>query len=353
MACMAFVLAACGAGRPASGTAVASSVSSQAPSPVSVSTPSPQSGPASCSIPPNRLSAGMAYMANRREAVLFGGVTHGGLQPVSDTWIWQGGCWRELHPVHSPAAYRSVSMAYDAAHGRVITYLGEGDDPGQEQATWSWDGTDWTRVADGPTTYWAGAPDAVVAYDASRGRVVLYGLVPRAVGSSVRTNCYVVATQCYPQTWIWTGTSWLAMNPRHSPPPRVYTSLAFDPTTGKVLLFGGNILQAQHGFFGDTWAWDGSDWTQLSPSQSPPPRASAALVSYAARSRLLLIGGNDEGDLADAWVWDGHAWNPMPSPGARDAEAAADLGATVILFGGTLQPVASTDVWDGQGWSST
>ena len=325
-----------------------SSPSAPAASPVVAPTASPQGSPVQCSTPPNRLFAGMAYMSNLGEAVMFGGEQTPRIGVLGDTWTWRNGCWTQRHPAHSPAPYRSASMAFDAGAGRVIAYLGDGE-PGQEQATWSWDGTDWSRVADGPTTSWAGAPDAVVAYDASRQRVVLYGLVAQA-----GANCWITSTQCNAQTWTWNGKSWLATNPRHSPPPRLYSSMAYDPTTGRVLLFGGgSFLEPVNKYLGDTWAWDGSDWTQLSPAHSPSPRGRATLVSYVAQSRVLLVGGGQESDLSDAWAWDGRDWTPIPSPGSRDGAAAADVGSRVILFGGTVRLIANTDAWDGQAWTSS
>jgi hypothetical protein len=37
--------------------------------------------------------------------------------------------------------------------------------------------------------------------------------------------------------------------------------MAFDPIAGVDLLFGG--LDAQGNALGDTWAWDGVDWSKL------------------------------------------------------------------------------------------
>jgi hypothetical protein len=344
------VLAGSGCGAVAVHQGGASDTRTSSPSaPAASLAASPQGSPVPCATPPNRVLGGMAYMSNLGEAVLFGGQgILGNSWVLADTWTWRSGCWTQRHPAHSPPAYRSASMAFDETAGRVIAYLGDGD-PGQEQATWSWDGSDWTRVADGPTTFWAGAPDSAIAYDASIGRVVLYGLVAQA-----GANCWVASTQCSPQTWTWNGTTWQTMNPRHSPPPRLYSNMAYDPTTGRVLLFGGHsIPDTPNHYLGDTWGWDGSDWTQLSPAHIPPPRQSPALVTYAARSRVLMVGGAEEGELSDAWAWDGHDWTPIPSPGPREGAASADVGSKIILFGGTLGPGQNTLAWDGQTWSSS
>jgi hypothetical protein len=341
---MVALLTACGATVPtAATTSTVSPVLSPAASP---SVPIPDHSRLACSTPPNRYGAGMAYMSNLGEAVMFGGVTRGGLLPVSDTWIWHGNCWSELHPAHHPAPYRSVALAFDATDGCVIAYLGEGDDPGQEQATWSWDGRDWTRMANGPTTYWAGAPDAAMAYDRSHGRVVLYGLTSQPLPNNASGS-----RPGGPQTWTWTGTRWQAMNPRHSPGPRIYTSMAYDPNTGKVLLFGGVSVETWE-FLNDTWAWDGSDWQQPLPAHSPSARASATMVSFVAQSRVLLLGGYDVASRPEAWVWDGVDWASMPAAGVRDGAPAADLGSRVLVFGGTVELVGTTGFWDGHAWTT-
>ena len=41
--------------------------------------------------------------------------------------------------------------------------------------------------------------------------------------------------------------------------------MAYDPGTGQLVLFGGDD-------FADTWTWNGSDWTELTPSTSPLAR---------------------------------------------------------------------------------
>ncbi len=45
--------------------------------------------------------------------------------------------------------------------------------------------------------------------------------------------------------------------------------MTYDAARGQVVLFGG--YRSAHDF-GDTWTWDGTDWTQLSPVHSPSAR---------------------------------------------------------------------------------
>ena len=57
---------------------------------------------------------------------------------------------------------------------------------------------------------------------------------------------------------------------------------AFDPAAGAVVVFGG---------MGDTWAWSGSDWVQLSPTNSPSPRIADAMAYDPTTRQTLLFGG--------------------------------------------------------------
>jgi hypothetical protein len=49
--------------------------------------------------------------------------------------------------------------------------------------------------------------------------------------------------------------------------------MAYDPADGQVVLFGGALSDTR---LGDTWVWDGTDWTvprpwiELVPSSGPP-----------------------------------------------------------------------------------
>jgi hypothetical protein len=90
-----------------------------------------------------------------------------------------------------------------------------------------------------------------------------------------------------------------------------------------LLLFGG-CSTSPCGGLQDTWNWDGTTWTELSPTTSPPPRADAVAGTVA--GQVVLFGGLDSvanpGLLGDTWTWDGSTWNqenvsgPSPREGA-------------------------------------
>jgi hypothetical protein len=137
------------------------------------------------------------------------------------------------------------------------------------------------------------------------------------------------------------------------PSPRDSASMAFDPATGQLILFGG---ENNTGVLGDTWNWDGILWTELVPmTPSPDPRASASMAFDPSTGQLILFGGVSEiEDLNDTWNWDGTTttWTellPATSPPVRDSASMAFDPATgqLILFGGENQnnSVIFGDTW--------
>ena len=72
-------------------------------------------------------------------------------------------------------------------------------------------------------------------------------------------------------TWVWDGSNWTQQQRLNNPPGRLGAGIAYDETIQKVVLFGG--LSAES-VLNDTWVWDGQDWTQLLPSNSPSEEAS-------------------------------------------------------------------------------
>ena len=98
--------------------------------------------------PAGRSAPAMAYDAERREIVLFGGIDDTG-QLLADTWLWNGTSWRRAEVEGPPARYETY-MAFDAARGVVVLFGGDRDSDLLGD-TWEWDGSQWTRC-DPPST---------------------------------------------------------------------------------------------------------------------------------------------------------------------------------------------------------
>jgi len=111
-------------------------------------------------------------------------------------------------------------------------------------------------------------------------------------------------------TWTWDGSNWTNATPATSPPPRFNPSLADDPVLHQVLLFGGSG-------FNDTWTWNGSAWAQRSPATSPPTNVNGIMVGDPQAGVVLLFGGNANypdvpGQSGSTWTWDGTTWSLRP-----------------------------------------
>jgi len=244
----------------------------------------------------------MAYDAARGQVVLFAGLPAGDLS--SETWTWDGHAWTQRHPAVSPPARQFASMVYDAARRVVVLFGGQTVSPTTPilNDTWTWDGTSWTQQH--PARSPAARIAAAITYDSARERVVLFG------GDPGQGQAFSGGDG---DTWTWDGANWSPASPGASPPPRAWAALAYDAAVGKSVLFGG-LSGPQATLMNDTWTWDGAHWAQHGPPGSPPPRQDASMVYDTAQQVVLLYGGQGASEpnryLADTWAWDGVAWSP-------------------------------------------
>jgi hypothetical protein len=297
--------------------------------------------------PPGRLAHAMAYDAAQARVVLFGGFNpDGDTQAGDDTWAWDGQRWDEVTPAGPPSARSAHAIAHDAARARTVLFGGR-DHDGLRSDTWEWDGETWRRLS--PSQGPSARENHVMAYDAGRARVVLFG------GAGLASNAN--------DTWTWDGQSWELLTPPTSPPARAWSAMAYDDARERVVLFGGT---GPAGYTNDTWTWDGQSWQLHAPPTSPPARALSAMAYDDARERLVLFGGArpppaDDPWLGDTWEWDGEEWlevTPADSPPPTMGHALAydpALGQVVLFGGATERPypndlVAHTWAWDGARW---
>jgi hypothetical protein len=154
----------------------------------------------------------------------------------------------------------------------------------------------------------------------------------------------------YDDTWAWTGREWRQLKPVTSPPGRTFGAMAFDPDSQRVLLFGGGAPNSDPGR-NDTWAWDGSTWMELRPTDIPNGRT---MVYDPDLPGLVLVGEEPRvstGRLA-TWTWTGSNWkqlHPSTTVTSRGGFGLAYFdGLGVLLVGGYvgLMPDAQrNDVW--------
>jgi len=124
--------------------------------------------------PPARCCAAMAGDPVAHRSVLFGGI---GDVALGDAWEWDGTAGTWTQPAAAAPGRRSAhAMAADPRRGRVVLFGGNGAGTEYLGDTWERDGRtgEWTRRdGDGPRPGPRGGH--AVAYDAARGRLVLFG----------------------------------------------------------------------------------------------------------------------------------------------------------------------------------
>lgn len=285
----------------------------------------------------------------------------------------------------------SGPLAYDWGRDRFV-HLAAPNGVGTPE-TWEWDrSAGWLHRQPNTSPLWLSGH--AMAHDAARGVTVLF-------------SGYGLSTFSLVQTYEWNGVDWTNTSPTVQPPVRYGHAMVFDVVRGKVVMFGGRHPDPNGSDYGDTWEWDGAQWTQLGVSGplprrghglvydlananvvlfgggngyvatvlgdtwtldasgwtpragGPPARMDCAMAYDHARARAVLFGGLSSGGyLDDTWEWDGNAWSQMttiarPSPRVSAGLAGDPMGGGVLLVGGRGQSAALADTWrwDGSAWA--
>jgi hypothetical protein len=255
-----------------------------------------------------RLCMDMAPFPDRGEAVLYGGGADG--TQFTDTWVWDGSQWTSKSPAHSPGTLCGHAMAYDAARGRVLLFGGyDAAASRYSDETWSWDGVDWTRLE--PPASPLGRASHAMASDPVAGKILLFG-----------------GANSMDDTWEWDGSTWTERRGGEAPPGRFGHAMAYDAARDEIVLFGGarDLYSGSTApvFFSDTWVWDGSAWQQRQSLVSPSPGYGHRIAYDPELGRVILIGGAGGKEVAlsppfsygldlreETWSWNGTSWSQL------------------------------------------
>ena len=274
------------------------------------------------------------------KVLLFGGV--GGESanvPLDDTWTFDGTQWRQVNAA-GPSA-RSGALAA-TLHGNVVLFGGyDAASATSLDETWTFDGATWKKL-EIPGPHGKSASAMVSIGD----RIVLYGGGPEDVSGD---------------TWTFDGSKWT----EHAIPGPAARNLTGMAALGdRAVLFGGQLAdsckgtQACPAFMNDTWSFDGTSWTQLSPATAPSGRCFFTIASVD-RDELVVYGGRDiHSEINDTWTFDGATWKqvavsaPTGASGIANAAAGAMLGERAIFFGGAQSvPQGDTFAFGNDKWS--
>ena len=160
-----------------------------------------------------------------------------------------------------------------------------------------------------------------MTWDASDGYVLLYG------GYGCGGHCIISDTWTF-ANGVWTNITALTSG---SPPTAYLPGLAYDPTSARVILFGG--LGAS-GVLSDTWSYHAKAWTNISATvgSTPPQRVYPAMVTDSTDGEIVMTGGETglgEPYSSTTWVFKSGTWT-------NDSSIAGSSG-------GLELPVASDD----------
>ena len=205
----------------------------------------------------------------------------------------------------------------------------------------------WTKLS--PTTSPPIREGASMVYDPAIRELVLFGGAWSLFGV-MGINGYL------DDTWTFNGTTWTQLSPANSPSAREGASMVYDPALGEVVLFGG---EGSNGYLGDTWTFDGTTWTPLSPASSPGPRHLASAVYDPDTKGVVLYGGTvGIAYFNDTWSFNGKTWTRLSltasPPSLYGASMAYDSGpGDIVLFGGVQVNQLADDTWtfNGKTWT--
>ena len=310
--------------------------------------------------PAARGYAATAYDWTRGTVFLIGGIdniTPDLDYPLFDVWSYNTFTHRWTLRLQSDRsnynAFQRDAIALDPRSRKVVlysTFVDPSGGLGWGVETWIYDirRNAFENVTSGtePSLRWGSR----MVYDAQSRRAILFG------GSNGFTG------ETLNETWAFDFETkmWTRMEPAVSPPPHHFAAMAYHPLADRVVLFGGydiypNVVR------NDTWTYDYdmNTWTELHPNVSPPARLYHAMAWDITSNRIIMFGGDLTSDAdiyqpvaGDTWSLDlkRNKWTqlaPTAAPSARAWHIMEGTWGGVLLFGGspTHSPFTNDDTW--------
>jgi len=283
---------------------------------------------------PPRANALLTYDSARNLVILVGGYSDAAATTYpNETWELDAIDWNQRAPRASPPVLsgQKYSLVYDVARKRVVAfdYL---------YSVWEWDRISWTPRM--PLIVPTDLRSSSMVYDEARQQIVAFGGLTLAGGRS-------------DATWVWDHLTWRQVQPVNAPPPRSQHSMAYDSVRQRVVIYGGAKDNSGNSWY-DTWEWDGTTWTERTPTISPSMAYYRMAMAYdAAHEQTVLLGFSS---IPTTWVWNGSNWiqlttahHPPYSSGAYSMvfDTARQHVVLLSMNTGTLEMWE----WDGADWS--
>lgn len=220
----------------------------------------------------------LVYDSLDRATILYGG------QTWSSTWEFSHGNWTNVTKGAAPNPMEGVGLAYDAFDKYVLLFGGTNTTgSGIPNETWTFARGNWTPIAtqgQAPPDYGEYQINPMV-YDSALDSVVLFE----------NTNW----------TYLYQEGTWTAV---YAPIPYSLEagggSLVYDDQIGEVICMGGYQGGA---YTNQTWAFNGTGWSLLHPTEAPPVSFNSVLVSDSMDGNVLFYGGGTFGGGGNNQTW--------------------------------------------------
>lgn len=258
--------------------------------------------------PSPRWMQASAYDARDDRLLVFGGALGFSAPCTDEVWLLthafsaDAAAWSRVRPRGpGPGSRGDVRAALDVEHDRLIVHGGHDCVAGAFGDVWVLSGAlrpggspAWTRLIPDSS---AGSPGPrrghSLAFDPSSGNAILFGGLDSAL-------------RAHDDVWILTHANGLGTPPawKHlavsgpGPAPRGHHSAVLDPETNRLVVYGG--VDSDSHVFDDAWVLIGangetpeSGWQRLAPSGNAPAARLTHTALYDRRNdRLIVYGGN-------------------------------------------------------------
>lgn len=256
--------------------------------------------------------------------------------------------WIQLADANWSEPRANHSLAYDSHNDRLVLYGGTCAGYACDDTYIFTANSGWQELAiSGPPA----REDAPMVYDSARQRMVLFG-------------GHRWASKHLDDTWEFDGQQWTQIDTATVPGNRSQQAMTYDSQRQRVIMFGGwRATQMGEDIWGETWEYDGNDWSKVETQHAPSDRSGARMVYVPTWDKTIMFGGiaSDRTLLQDTWIYDGQDWTELHTTSAPPARfvhqmAYDPIGDRIVVFGGTDWvnglPVAKDDTWsfDGVDW---
>jgi len=154
------------------------------------------------------------------------------------------------------------------------------------------------------------------------------------------------------ETWTYNMTTnlWTLKRPGLTPSACGSFAMAYDPSRGLTLLFGGGDSAASR--FHETWTYNAATnvWTDMAPASSPPALSALSMVYDSGRGVFIMFGGMDGAKVwNETWAyslatntWTRLAVKNAPSPRYSYSMAYDASAGLTVLWGGVNSTFSGT-----------